>query len=297
MKADYHFHPNLHAKMPEKRLKRIWEALKSQDIDAIVCSEHVYKNAPDAYRQLLGAKPHDAKTHVFPGAELITKEGKGIEIIAFAEHDWYDDHPKLLEPLTMSFKEMVDYLEASDLQWFIPHPFLLGNPLKKLYPGHEGLMEFLRTVPAYEIQNGCYLLLEEFYRMLPIRWFSHTQAAKFRDSVLLPPHRVPDGKHRFIAVGSDAHHPRDIGFCVDIPTEKPVTDRSEAFRFLTNNTAVENIHIPFQAFSLRHLMYTGWTTFSESCMKREWRRNEYRNRVLSATANMRSYATTTHPSA
>lgn len=93
MKTDYHFHPNLQAKNPEKRLRHIWDAITANRLDAIICTEHAYKNAPNAYRRLVAAKPENARTHIFPGAELITNEGKGIEIIAFAENDWYDHHP------------------------------------------------------------------------------------------------------------------------------------------------------------------------------------------------------------
>jgi len=297
MKADYHFHPNLHAKKPEKRLQSLWKAIMSSGLDAIICTEHTYKNAPVSYRQFVQAKPADAKTHVFPGAELISKEGKGIEIIAFAEEDWYDNHPLILQPLTMSFSEMVAYLEQSELHWFIPHPFLLGNPLKRLCPSTEKMLDFLNSVPALEVQNGCYLLLEKLYRTLPWQWFREKQAVKFRSSVQLPPSLIPRGNHQFLAVGSDAHHPRDIGFHVDIPTQRNVTKRSEVFHALTTNTSVDNVYIPPQTLSIRHLLYTAWTTFSEACMKREWRRYEYQHQVFEVAPALQDGTTTKHLSA
>ena len=115
MKADYHFHPNLHAKNPEKRLQRIWDAIIANELDAIICTEHAYKNAPDAYRRLIATKPANAKTYIFPGIELITNEGKGIEIIAFTENDWYDDHPLLLKPFAMNLSETSLYCSLEKL--------------------------------------------------------------------------------------------------------------------------------------------------------------------------------------
>lgn len=283
MKADYHFHPNLHAKQPEKRLRELWDAISANDLGAIICTEHAYKNAPTAYRQLVHAQPSNATTHVFPGAELITKDGKGIEIIAFAEDDWYDEHPLILEPLTMSLAEMIAYLEASNLHWFIPHPFLRGNPLRRLFPDEDQMSDFLKRVPAIEIRNGCYLLLEKFFCSIPWSLLKNCESGKLCESVQLTSSMIPCGKYDFLAVGSDAHHPRDIGFSVDIPTHGNRPTREEAFRALVTNKTIDVVHIPPQCFSLRHLIYTGWTAFSEACMKREWKRYEYQHAAFSQT--------------
>ena len=279
MKTDYHFHPNLHAKNPEKRLRRIWDAITTSGLDAIICTEHAYKNAPDAYRRLIATKPTNAQAHIYPGVELITNEGKGIEIIAFAEHDWYDDHPLLLKPFAMNLSEMLTYLQDSDLQWFVPHPFLPGNPLKRLFPDEGSMLDFLSQVPAFEMQNGCYLLLEKFFEYMPWTWL-HNVEKKLRDSVQLSQSLVKNGEHAFYAIGSDAHHPRDLGFYVDITTSKPQPNRTEAFQVLITNKTIDAVHVPSQCFSLRHLLYTGWTTFSESCMKREWHRYAYQHEVF-----------------
>ena len=278
MKADYHFHPNLHAKKPEKRLERIWEAISKHQLNAIICTEHVYKNAPDAYRRLVESKPADAKAHIFPGAELITRDGKGIEVIAFAEEDWYDEHPKLLEPFAFTLSEILGYLEKTDLHYFIPHPFLPGNPLRQFYPEKNAMNGFLRSLPAFEVSNGCYLLLEYFLDCIRFKKIANAlrQSVQIRLSGISERERA----HRFIAVGSDAHHPRDMGFCVEIPSAKGI-GRHDAFSLITSNCDVRMIHIPKQALSLRHLLYTCWTTFSEYWMKREWRRYGYHHTSFS----------------
>lgn len=286
MKIDYHFHPNLQAKCPDKRLGRLWDAIREHKIDAIICTEHVYKNAPDAYRRFIQAKPGDIDTCVFPGAELITKEGKGIEVIAFAEHNWYAEHPLLLQPLTLSLDEMIAYLQQSNLYWYIPHPFLIGNPLKKKYATEEAMQAFLASVPGVEMHNGCYLMLEEFYRKLPLALFHTHQAEKFRTSVQLS--SVPGDGHAFLAVGSDAHHPRDVGFCLEVEGDASELSRTDLFEFMITNKQFQSVRIPQATFSLMHLLYTGWTTFSEYCMKREWRR--YQNQHAAFTT-----LTTTHP--
>lgn len=292
MKADYHFHPNLHAKNPDKRICSIWDAIIENDLDAVICTEHAYKNAPDAYRKLIAAKPFNSKTHIYPGVELITNEGKGIEIIAFAKEDWYDDHPLILEPFAMNFSEMISYLQKSQLQWFIPHPFLPGNPLKKLFHDEDKMLSFLKQVPAFEMQNGCYLLLEKLFRYLPWSWL-HKVELKLRNSVQLSP-SLAQGNHNFFAIGSDAHHPQDIGLYVDIPTTKQQPNRKEAFLALITNKTIDNVHIPSQCFSLRHLLYTCWTTYSEWCMKREWHRYAYQHEAFEIEPAAQRDITTTH---
>ncbi len=271
MKADYHFHPNLHCKRPEKRLTLIWQAFQHHELDAVICTEHTYKNAPDAYRQLVHSKPEAASTHVFPGVELISREGKGIEIIAFAKEDWYDHHRQLLMPMTMGFGEIIDYLERSDLYWFIPHPFLIGNPLLRIFGNTNQLLNFLHYVPSIEVKNGCYEHLRSLIEALPLP-IAIPLAIQLQKRSDLRFQLKDDHDYRFLAVGSDAHHPEDIGLHVDIPTQGNPICRESAFKILVTNCNVESIHLSPTSFSPRRLIHMCWTTFSESCMKREWRR-------------------------
>ncbi len=268
MKADYHFHPNLQAKYARKRLRHIWAAFRKHQLDAVICAEHTFKNAPAAYRRLVKAKPANARTHVFPGAELVTKDGLGVDVIAFARDDWYDRHPRLLEPFSMSLQEMLAYLAASDLEYFIPHPYLIKNPLKEMYSTDEDMCAFLRTMPGYEAVNGCFLNTERMMeRSLVLRHITGRLRKNLRECSRPSAHRIPGSTAGFVAVGSDAHHPWDIGLCVEIASSSQ-PDRDQAFSLLRRNRDISRLICPPAKASARKFWVMAWTAFLEACTRR-----------------------------
>ncbi len=268
MRTDYHFHPNLNERRPAKKLKAIWNAFEEHHLDAVVCAEHAFKDPAFAYRQVVKSKPKHMRTHVFPGAELVTGDGRaGVDVIAFAEHDWYDEHPRLLEPFTMNLKEMIGYLEASNLHWFIAHPTIMRTPLLSLYPTQEAMQEFLATVPAFEARNGTHLLIEyhctnPFIRPFLRRVRDHLRASAEPTLDLY----YKDGVHRFLAVGSDAHSPKDVGYSVEIPGK--AQSRRHALELMTSNTNIQTIYLPNFNHSVRRLFHLGMTGLHESQMRR-----------------------------
>lgn len=270
MRVDYHFHPNLQAKNSKHRLAAVWKAFDRHRIDAVICSEHTFKNAPNAYRQLLSSKPQACRTHVFAGAELVTSDGMGIDVIAFAAHDWYDEHPRLLEPFAMPLSEMVSYLERSGLHYFIPHPYILRNPLKDLYPTRLAMREFLGGMPAYEAFNGCFLGVERLMSIPPFGRLLSRVRRTLRECTRPPKDWLPAMKHRFLAIGSDAHHPSEIGLCVEIPCPH-LRDRSRVFHALTTNTDIRTVHFSRKPSSFLQLCWTAWTTFTEWMMRKYWK--------------------------
>jgi hypothetical protein len=267
MRVDYHLHPNLQAKSTARRLRALWSAIDTHRLDAVVCAEHTFKNAPNAYRQLKRSQPKDSRTHVFPGAELTTSDGWGIDVIAFADHDWYDQHPRLLEPFSMPLREMLSYLEQSDLQYFIPHPFIFKNPLQDLYGTDEEMKAFLQTVPAYEGFNACCLAIESVLRSRPLRKPCARVRANVRAHCQPKKELLPERSWQFIAVGSDAHHPGDVGFSVEIPCPAP-RSRIEAFRRITQNTDISRLHAPPMRGALGKMIRGTWTTASEGAIRR-----------------------------
>ncbi len=264
MRADYHLHPNLHPKRPEKRLARLWKAIERHQLDAVVCAEHVFKDAPGAYRRFAAGKPKHLHCHVFPGAELVTRDGNaGVDVIAFAEHDWYDEHPRLLEPFTMTLRQMIGYLEASNLQWFIPHPVVITSPLKTLYPTQEEMQEFLAGVPAFEARNGCFVLTEHLCTFPVLHPFLRTFRNRLRESAEPVLQRYARETHQFFAVGSDAHHPREVGYSVEVPGK--AGSRAHVFRLLTTNTDLTTLYLPSFTNPIPRLLHAAATTL------REWR--------------------------
>ncbi len=271
MKVDYHLHPNLQGEHASRRLRAIWRALSKKHIDAIICSEHTFKDAPGAYRALTAARPEGDKTHVFPGAELVAKDCHGIDIIAFAEHDWYDEHPRLLEPYAMTLREMLSYLRNSDLHYFIPHPLIVSSTLRKLYPTEEEMQEFLSTVPAFEAFNASFLLLEHLFQYPALRPLLKRFRHRLRAGASVDLSRYQKPNHNFIAVGSDAHHPWEIGFCLEIPGNE-TENRHSVFEKLTTNTVINTLHFPRFNWTVPRLIAMGWTTMCEGLMRRELRR-------------------------
>ncbi len=279
MRADYHFHPNLQGKSSARRLRALWKAIGRHRIDAIICTEHTFKNAPNAYRRMIAAKPDGSATHVFAGAELVTNDGMGIDVIAFADRDWYDDHPLLLEPFALSLREMITYLEATNLQYFIPHPYLIKNPLKDLFDSPGSMRAFLERVPGYEAFNGCYLGLERFLGFpLLRRLFLHFRR-QLRESARPPQEYLPPEPVQFIAVGSDAHHPSEIGLCVDVDCPDIHSARC-VFAALITNTDIRSLHYSRKPAGFLQLCRMAWTTFTESTMRRAWIIRRYLERTF-----------------
>jgi hypothetical protein len=267
MRVDYHVHPNLPARHPEHRLRLFWEAFGRHRLDAIVCAEHTFKDAPRAYRLLKSAQPKHSRTHVFPGAELVAKDHpRGIDVIAFGDHDWYDEHPRLLRPFSMTLDEMIRYLERTDLRFFIPHPLLTGTTLKRTFDSREDVVDFLGEIPAYEAFNGCHLLLEHLCAAPALRPFFGAFGKRLR-AAAHPPLSFPDQRHAFLAVGSDAHHPREIGFSVEIPGPLPRSSR-DAFDRLTHNTDLTTLHFPRFSHVGPRLLSMLLTTLHEGRMRR-----------------------------
>ncbi len=271
MRVDYHFHPNLQGKNPLRRVRAVWSALERCKLDAVICTEHSFKNAPRAYRMLIEGKPAHARTHVYPGAELVTSDGghSGIDVIAFAEDDWYDRHPRLLEPFSMTLKEMVGYLEQSELSYFIPHPYLIKSPLMSVFQDDAEMRQFLASVPAFESFNGCYLGLEQACSLPVLRVPLEKFSQKLRTSSDIRS-RPLQTRQQFLAIGSDAHHPSDIGFSVEVACKRP-RSRHEAFESLTHNTDISTLHGTVPSCTSAQLLRTGWTTLSEAWMRRGWR--------------------------
>jgi len=281
LRADYHWHPNMLRGLAQKpRVKRSWDALTAAELDAVIATDHARMYHPaDGYRRIADAMPASARTHVYPGLELATNDGmKGIEVVAFAEDDWYDDHPDLLKPHKMTLEEIIAYLHrAEDLHYFIPHPYLLFTALRRRYPSVPEMRRFLSTIRAYEVSNGCYDQILALLNNVPY-------CDSVRDSLLTSArptsgHLPEEHEPRFLAAGSDAHHPEDLGqVYVDIPVTHPAASlrRSQVFQVLTSNTDMSGLSSRKETTSLVSLARTAPTMLREGFLK------QYRRVALSA---------------
>lgn len=237
----------------------------------MICTEHVYKNSPQAYRHMVKSRPVDIRTQLFPGAEAITEEG--VDIIVFAEEDWYDHHPLLLRPFSLSLENMIQYLNDSDLHYFIPHPRLTHNPLRSLFDSTVELDSFLSSVASWEVHNGCYLAFEKLWETPIIGSLTKRWMGSLCESAHAPVTRTRR-QRSFLAVGSDAHHPEELGTCVHIVCNIPVR-RSDIFQALVTNTDLSVVDLPLPSRPLLRLLRVAWTTFTEWWIKQEYRRYDY----------------------
>lgn len=257
-------HPNLQARNAAKRLRALWAAFDREALCAVISAEHVFKDASGAYRRLVAARPAGANTHVYPGAELVSRED--IDVLCFAEHDWYDDHPELLVPYALPLRHLIARLEAVGLPYFIPHPYIANNKLKRLFPDPAELKAFLGTVQGFEVANGALLQLWQLLRLRGLR----RPARRVRDrlcATAAPELRCFPVPRKFIAAGSDAHHPAEIG-SVYVELACREDDRSAVFQAMTANTDPSRIHMAADRFSPRAFAWTTFTAFAEAGQKR-----------------------------
>ena len=135
-----------------------------------------------------------------------------------------------------------------------------------VFVAKKRIRAFLASVPAVEAFNGCYLILEHICKTV------HPARRLLRAKASLDLERLAPAAHAFLAVGSDAHHPRELGFSVEIPSSPK--NRREAFALLTTNTDISRLHFPRIDRLLPRIVFSGWTTLHEGMMRHELRRAE-----------------------
>jgi len=256
--VDYHFHPNLPSN-PQEALAKCqswWQALKKAGINAIIVTEHVYKNPQTAYRLMLQTKPDDC--YVFPGMEYLTKEN--IDLVIFSDNDQFFQADQLL-PYELSLEKAIDFVQQNNLAAYIPHPFTVGNtsPIKKL--GKTKLKKLIDKLGAVEITNCCFNNLLDILNVWPYRdLFSRhiTQMKKVRN---LPTEFYPE-KIKFLAVSSDSHHLEEVGPHVEIECQP-----DQLYQAIINNQQPK-IVIPKKSFNLKLLFKSIRTALSEYFAKK-----------------------------
>jgi hypothetical protein len=199
---DLHYHLNLHKRSVINRkqlLSAHRNSIESSGVSHVASTEHVYKNALDAYLYLCDACS-DISTVIIPGVEWISKEG--VEIIFL-----YDSEASLrsalniLKPFSHSIFEFGRLKKDTGGISIIPHPFTPGNTGAARL-GKGTFMRLLRETDYVEVHNGLSVQI-----MRTILWkfiFSHVSTC-IQDTFALPDeYKLPDIGW---SVGSDAHFP------------------------------------------------------------------------------------------
>ena len=126
IRVDYHLHPNIPRWGKGAWMRRWWQAIEANHLDAIVVTEHSYRDPQAAYDLMLTYQPLGSKTHVFAGIEVLTAEG--LEIIVFAKDRSVYSHEALMRPKHRSMESIIEFLRShKGLVGIVPHPCTPGT--------------------------------------------------------------------------------------------------------------------------------------------------------------------------
>lgn len=231
LKVDYHFHPNLSRFdfLADRKCQKWWTAVKSHKINCLLVTDHVYKNPRRAFAKIKQTCPADVI--IFPGMEYITKEG--IDIIIFSNDEKIYDYPELQKPFFLDYDQTINFVQNhADLFSYVTHPFTLGKTsvLKKL--GEEKYFKYVEKLRSVEISNGAFENLVKLLKFFPFnlfskRWLWWTDRNQSLPKEYYPTHPI------MLAVGSDAHLPKDLDLHAEFEVEK--FDQREVFSALTSS--------------------------------------------------------------
>lgn len=258
IKVDYHFHPNLprNEKAAEKKVGAIYKKFKESDIRAAIITEHIYKNYRRAWDLMKKHKPADFI--IFPGIEYVTREN--IDIVFFSDDESiYNDE---LKPFDLSYEEIVGYIKRnSKLFGFVTHPFTLGRTSIIDKKGAEFTKKMSNKLGAVEVSYTVFSGLKNRLNKPLLRTIFSGILGRIAKNENLPFEFYPD-KINFLAIGSDAHHIREIGPCAEVD----VTNGDVFLSIINNKKNVPGKNI--QAPSFFGEMTTLATVFNEWLLKK-----------------------------
>lgn len=264
LRIDYHFHPNLPAnnRLANKKCQEFWNRFGEKSINCVVVMEHSYKNPRRAYELMLKTKPNGF--FVFPGVEYITKEG--IDVAIFSK-DCNIYKIKELKSFNLSFKEVINLAESNKGLFVFPvHPYTLGHTsvIKKL--GYQQYKAYINKLGALEIANSTLDDVKCCMNKLPFLFKS--QLSNIAKTQNIPKTDHPDNIN-FLAVGSDAHYPEDIGYCyeIELDNNSPL-DQASVFEQVINNHGLGRpIRVERKIISMVHFLKILRTSLNESLIK------------------------------
>jgi hypothetical protein len=258
-RIDYHFHPNLprNQKRALSKCKKWWKTLENININTIIVTEHCYKNPERAFKLMKETKP--TNFFIFPGMEYLTKEG--IDLIIFSQSEKIYNY-KELKPYNLTFAETINFILKNNLASYITHPYTLG--LTSIIPklGQQKYSLYTNKLRAVEVSNSS---LGNLYKLLkkPILKTLFSKKIKMIERNFNIPKEDYPKQIQFLAAGSDAHHPEELGTFVTINT----TPKDLFKRIITNKKPLITIK-EYHNVNYWLLLKTAITTFKEFMLKR-----------------------------
>ena len=199
---DLHYHLNLHKHSKGNRKQLLLahrNSIESSGVNYVASTEHIYKNALEAYLYLCDICS-DISTTIIPGVEWISSEG--VEIIFL-----YDSEAslrsalKILKPFDNSVFEFDRLKEDTGGIGIIPHPFTPGNTgVARI--GSDAFIRLLKKADYVEVNNG---LSVQIMRTMLWKFTLFHVSKRIQNTFALPDeYKLQDVGW---SVGSDAHFP------------------------------------------------------------------------------------------
>ena len=258
--VDYHFHPNLPKGKKRARVKchKIWASYEKQNINTVIVTEHNFKNPERAFRIMKETKPEHC--HVFPGMEHVTEEG--IDVLIF-HRDETIYQCKSLAPFALSLEDTIKIAEENNYACCLAHPHSLAQSsiIKRL--GHEKYFEYLNLICAVEISNASFDNLVKIFEKPILRKIFKNKLINIYNTKKLPESDYPE-KIKFLAVGSDAHHPKQIGTHCSIEV-----NGEDLFDRITSNINPYITEKILKKTDFRILLISAYITFFEGLQKKK----------------------------
>ncbi len=268
IKVDTHFHTNfffLSEKLTARKAKAVWKEWLEQDFDAVILTEHAFKNPVKSYLTLMAHRPKGAKTHIIPGVECVTKEG--IDVIIFSKDTYVYLQKDILKPYSIPVEELHRRIMDDDqLYGVVTHPFILSDTGLAFHKDEEFIKKAIGDLRILEKHNSTLYPIEKTVRTLYLHKILKRLVNRLNKIDNVPDEFVTEE----IAIfgGSDAHFPRDIGPHLKINIK--CRNYDEIFEALVSSTVDrEFINESPNSFPAPiYMIYNGVTTLLESIKKR-----------------------------
>ncbi|MEI6296627.1 MAG: hypothetical protein WCO84_03205 [bacterium] len=256
--VDYHFHPNLpkNDKKAIKKIKKIYDKFQRANINAVIVTEHIYKDYVRSWNLMKEHKPENF--FIFPGIEYVTSEN--LDIIIFSKDE--EIFNLNLKPFKISYEETVKLIKNNDkLFGFITHPLTLGWTSiinKKGLPFEKKMANELKSIEKKYI---VYSKLKKFLNIPILKNIFHNTLLKIKRGENLPSAYYPTDV-RFFATGSDAHNTWEIGNYAEVKIQK-----GDIFYSIINNEYLKTHYKPDRTNIIQDIKSLS-TVFFEWCAKR-----------------------------
>lgn len=212
-----------------RKVKAVYRRCRQLGINALLITEHSYKSPRRAFDYMRSALPKGF--YLFPGLEYITRDQ--IDIIVFSRSEEIYDYPELTS-FTLSFEELVAFVNKKDeLEAFVTHPFTLGGTGIVKRKGISFARAMVEKLGAVEVSYDVFAPLR---RVVETKNWTRSLFKKFLYKVSLNenfPVEFYPRRCKFFAVGSDAHHVKQIGTCCEL--EVDCCEPEAVFAAILNN--------------------------------------------------------------